>query len=492
MVGGTWSPPRGQADVASTVRRARARDGFARRYGRPHGIVPGARRRTSLIDAGDDAPAARPRGQRPRDARAASCAISATRILLHDPIDPEPFWNRLEAHPLAGRRRRLRSAADRDPGPVRHARPAAAHLAVAAVHDAPGDLVERLSRTGSEDVGAGLPDGHDATPIPPHGAPLAPRTARRRRRAAARAVAGARPPTSLADDIVSVLLRRVRRRAGPPRRASRPRRRPRSATRASPITWSASTASRPRSRGGRRSMGSSYLSSIGTVDLGPRARARASSSRRPRPPTPSRPAASGSISASSPTTRSPSGCTSGAGFEMLGDAGSGPAPARLRPSMRPTLADLADAVSEARDRLATALPGAAGRPPGRGRLGDGRDGASRAGARRGVRHGARRVRRCARRPTPRAPDAGSRPADQPAMPSSLLEPSTEGRLAAGSRTTGRGSGRGLVRATGSSRPVGTSGHGPRGPFGPERLVDRRRPRRPHVSCSMASRVPSRT
>ena len=68
--------------------------------------------------------------------RVARCATSGTRLLLHDPVEPEPFWNRLEAirwpeDPIAFDRRLAEVG-----GPLRVDRPAAACLDVAAARRA--------------------------------------------------------------------------------------------------------------------------------------------------------------------------------------------------------------------------------------------------------------------------------------------------------------------------------------------------------------------
>jgi len=76
-------------------------------------------------------------------------------LLLHDPLDPEPFWNRLEAVRWPDDT----SAFDRrlDELLVLFAslgrRP---HVWASPAHDAPGDLVERLVAAGFEDIGPGL------------------------------------------------------------------------------------------------------------------------------------------------------------------------------------------------------------------------------------------------------------------------------------------------------------------------------------------------
>ncbi len=75
-------------------------------------------------------------------------------ILLHDPIEREPFWNRVEsirwpAEPAAFDRRLteilvLFAALGRTP-----------HIWASPMHDTPGDLVERLVANGFRDMGAG-------------------------------------------------------------------------------------------------------------------------------------------------------------------------------------------------------------------------------------------------------------------------------------------------------------------------------------------------
>jgi ribosomal protein S18 acetylase RimI-like enzyme len=76
-------------------------------------------------------------------------------LLLHDPIEPEPFWNRVEAirwpADPAGFDRRLAEVSivfasiGRQP-----------HVWTSPPHDEPGDLVERLASNGFEEVGDGL------------------------------------------------------------------------------------------------------------------------------------------------------------------------------------------------------------------------------------------------------------------------------------------------------------------------------------------------
>lgn len=75
-------------------------------------------------------------------------------LLLHDPADPDPFWNRLEfvrwpAEPIAFERRLeealvLFATLGRRP-----------HIWAAPAFDAPDDLVRRLVRAGFTDMGAG-------------------------------------------------------------------------------------------------------------------------------------------------------------------------------------------------------------------------------------------------------------------------------------------------------------------------------------------------
>ena len=75
-------------------------------------------------------------------------------ILLHDPVEPEPFWNRLEGlrwpvEPGAFDRRLtemlvLFASLGRQP-----------HVWASPLHDAPADLVARLVANGFRDMGAG-------------------------------------------------------------------------------------------------------------------------------------------------------------------------------------------------------------------------------------------------------------------------------------------------------------------------------------------------
>ena len=76
-------------------------------------------------------------------------------LLLHDPLDPEPFWNRMEgmcwpSEPAAFDRRLgeagiLFASVGRQP-----------HFWLAPPHDEPADLEARLSANGFEDMGKGL------------------------------------------------------------------------------------------------------------------------------------------------------------------------------------------------------------------------------------------------------------------------------------------------------------------------------------------------
>jgi len=76
-------------------------------------------------------------------------------LMLHDPLDPEPFWNRLEgarwpSEPVAFDRRLgeagiLFASIGRQP-----------HIWVSPPHDQPPDLAARLAANGFEDMGKGL------------------------------------------------------------------------------------------------------------------------------------------------------------------------------------------------------------------------------------------------------------------------------------------------------------------------------------------------
>jgi ribosomal protein S18 acetylase RimI-like enzyme len=123
-------------------------------------------------------------------------------ILLHDPLDPEPFWNRAEsirwpADPEAFDRRLaelmvLFTALLRQP-----------HIWPSPAHDAPFDLVPRLEANGFRDVGGGclmiLAD--PATAHDRAGVPLAPGIRLDR----FHGLAG-EPARRAAADVVSVLL----------------------------------------------------------------------------------------------------------------------------------------------------------------------------------------------------------------------------------------------------------------------------------------------
>ena len=232
-------------------------------------------------------------------------------LLLHDPLDPEPFWNRVEgicwpSEPTAFDRRLgevgiLFASIGRQP-----------HFWLAPPHDEPADLEARLIANGFEDMGKGLlMVARDAEPA---------RTAlagSRRHRATGMAIerlAGidGHAAELAAEAVVGVLFDAFG--VGDARRAGI-------------VAETMASLADPRfthylvRRGGepvavaRRATfdGLSYLSSIGTVGSGARAAASGGWSR-PRPSsTRSRPAASGSTSASSPTTRRPSPCTSGSG-----------------------------------------------------------------------------------------------------------------------------------------------------------------------------------
>ena len=172
-------------------------------------------------------------------------------ILLHDPVDPEPFWNRAEA---------IRWPADPDAFDRRLAELLVLftslvrqpHIWPAPLHDTPDDLVARLEANGFRDVGGGsvMVLRRSATRARQRAAaPLAaghPRssgsTARRR------AGAGTRPPTScrvLLDAFGVEPDRRAGDRGGDGRLA-----RPRGVHL---LPASASMATRRRSPGGRRS-----------------------------------------------------------------------------------------------------------------------------------------------------------------------------------------------------------------------------------------------
>lgn len=75
-------------------------------------------------------------------------------ILLHDPVEPEPFWNRLEAlrWPVdtLGFDRRLTETLVLFAAMGRQA-----HIWAAPLHDSPADLVARLAANGFRDMGEG-------------------------------------------------------------------------------------------------------------------------------------------------------------------------------------------------------------------------------------------------------------------------------------------------------------------------------------------------
>ena len=75
-------------------------------------------------------------------------------ILLHDPVEPEPFWNRLEAlrWPVdaIGFDRRLTEALSLFASIGRQP-----HIWASPLHDVPGDLVARLAANGFRDMGDG-------------------------------------------------------------------------------------------------------------------------------------------------------------------------------------------------------------------------------------------------------------------------------------------------------------------------------------------------
>jgi ribosomal protein S18 acetylase RimI-like enzyme len=75
-------------------------------------------------------------------------------ILLHDPVDPEPFWNRLEGvrwpADAAGFDRRLTETVIQFAALGRQT-----HIWSSPLHDGPPDLAERLLANGFHDMGAG-------------------------------------------------------------------------------------------------------------------------------------------------------------------------------------------------------------------------------------------------------------------------------------------------------------------------------------------------
>ena len=86
--------------------------------------------------------------------RAATCVTSATRSYSHDPVEREPFWNRLEGlrwpeDPAAFDRRLtetlvLFASIGRTP-----------HIWATPIHNSPADLVARLESNGFRDMGMG-------------------------------------------------------------------------------------------------------------------------------------------------------------------------------------------------------------------------------------------------------------------------------------------------------------------------------------------------
>ena len=171
-------------------------------------------------------------------------------LLLFDPNDPEPFWNRLEgirwpSDPDAFDRRLaetlvLFASLGRQP-----------HVWPAPAYDEPADLVARLLANGFRDMGDGLLMVlTDRRPAAARGAPRRLRPGGQRR--TLNASSGPAGGGDASSTIVAVLLEAFDVEEG--LRAGRaPETWPRSPTRPSPTTSSASTASRPRSLGGRRS-----------------------------------------------------------------------------------------------------------------------------------------------------------------------------------------------------------------------------------------------
>jgi len=123
-------------------------------------------------------------------------------ILLHDPIDPEPFWNRAGAIHWPAEAvafdRRLTELLVTFTSILRQP-----HIWPSPAHDTPPDLVARLEANGFRDVGAGcfmvLTDPDRANERA--GEPLAPGIRVERFHGL-----GGEPATSAAADIVSVLL----------------------------------------------------------------------------------------------------------------------------------------------------------------------------------------------------------------------------------------------------------------------------------------------
>ena len=76
-------------------------------------------------------------------------------LVLHDPRDPDPFWNRMVSVRWPASPRRVRSTPRRGGDDVRPRRAAAAHLAVARAQRARRTSWPASSPTGSADVGGG-------------------------------------------------------------------------------------------------------------------------------------------------------------------------------------------------------------------------------------------------------------------------------------------------------------------------------------------------
>ena len=249
--------------------------------------------------------------------RAVSSAISATPILLFDPIDPEPFWNRAEAirwpaDPDAFDRRLgelliLFTSLVRQP-----------HIWPAPAHDTPDDLVARLESNGFRDVGGG-------TVMVLGGSRTRARSASRHRcrpGSGSSACTGwsgsrlARPPS----DIVTVLLDAFGVESGPPRRHRGRDDGLARARRPSPTTWCRLDGN-PAAVARRATFdGASYLSSIGTATW---ARGRGLGRAVTAAATVDAVAGGQRVDlsrASSTTTTSPAGSTTDVGFAQVGDA----------------------------------------------------------------------------------------------------------------------------------------------------------------------------
>ena len=121
-------------------------------------------------------------------------------VLLHDPKDPEPFWNRLAAIRWPDGRdafdRRLDQAMAMFASIARQP-----HLWLAPAHNRPADVARRLEDRGFIDLGGGhimvLVDGRPAAAAaaqrPPRGIELE------------RVLGGARPPSTFIEDVSLVL-----------------------------------------------------------------------------------------------------------------------------------------------------------------------------------------------------------------------------------------------------------------------------------------------